>query len=231
MQNRRSLFAPEIVPVLRIEPSGMFEEGTPIPDDPKSLQRLFRKATSGTPLAKLEFIPGSELLLPISSLMPFLDTVAQICSHEVTSIGGAELAGGYAFLEGGNYLFGVEDDSTLYDTFKWDEAPEHLRKYGEAKIHHACDHAIHARRERDMVVLQHERSQAEYMMPFKLFEDAIQKASRQLQEFAVAFTPIYAEYLAMDNAYEAAFENFKNRSQWFARAEAHGRLELGYELT
>jgi hypothetical protein len=220
MQNRKSLLAPEIVPVLKIEPPGMFEEGVPIPEDPKSLQRLFRKATNGTPLANIEFIPGSELLLPISSVMPFLDTVAQICSHEVTSMGGAELAGGYAFLENGVYVFGVEDDSTLYDTLQWDDAPELLRKYGEARIYHACDHFIQARKEGETAILRHERPKAEYVMNFRLFIAEIQRASSQLQEFAVAFTPIYAEYLAMENAYEAAYENFKNRPHWFAHLEA-----------
>jgi len=69
--------------------------------------------------------------------------------------------------------------------------------------------------------------------PSGMFEEGvpIPDDPKSLQEFAVAFTPIFAAYLAMDNAYEATFENFKNRPHWFARAEAHGRLELGDELT
>jgi len=222
MQNRRSLLNLVIVPALRIEPAGMFEEGEPIPDEAKSLQRLFRKATRGTPFANVEFILGSELLLPIASLMSFLHTVAQICSHEVTTIGGAELAGGYAFPENGVYVFGVEDDSTLYDTSQWDDAPELLRKYGEARIRHACDHFILARQEGETVSLRQEKSGDEYLMNFKRFNEAIQKASSQLQEFAVAFTPIYAQYLAIENANDAAFENFRNRPHWFAHLKKHG---------
>lgn len=218
----RSLVSTTIVPALRIEPAGMFEEGAPIPDDAKSLQRLFRKATSGTPFDNVEFIPGSELLLPIAGLMPFLHTVAQVCSHEVTTMGGAELAGGYAFLENGVYVFGVEDDSTLYDTAQWDDTPELLRKYGEARIRHACDHFILARKEGEMVVLRHERSGGEYLMNFKRFDDAIQKAGSQLQAFAVAFTPIYAQHLAIENAYDAALENFRNRPHWFAHLKKPG---------
>jgi len=218
----RSFISTTIVPALRIEPAGTFEDGEPVPDDAKSLQRLFRKATSGTPLTNVEFILGSELLLPIASLMPFLHTVAQICSHEVTTMGGAELAGGYAFLENGVYVFGVEDDSTLYDTLQWDDAPELLRKYGEAGIRHACDHFILARKEGEVVILRHERSGGEYLMNFKRFTDAIQKAGSQLQEFAVAFTPIYARHLAIENAYDAALENFKNRPHWFAHLKKPG---------
>jgi hypothetical protein len=135
-------------------------------------------------------------------------------------MGGAERAGGYAFLENGVYVFGVEDDSTLYDTLQWDEAPELLRKHGEARIYHACDHFIQARKEGEIVILRHERSGNEYLMNYQLFNNEIRKASNQLQEFAVAFTPIYAKYLAIKNAYDAAYENFKNRPHWFAQQEA-----------
>jgi hypothetical protein len=178
---------------------------------------------SETPIYNLDFIPGSELLLPITDLMPYLDVVAEMISHDVTNMGDAELAGGYAFLEKDYYLFGVEDDSTLYDTAKWDEAPNLLRRDRVATIYHACDHFIHLRLINELVELRHERSGSEYAMRFTLFCDLIQKASNQLRDFAVNFTSIYAKYLSINNpslkdAYSAAFENFSNRPQWFSQS-------------
>ena len=154
--------------------------------------------------------------------MPYLDTVAQMMSYDVIAVGEAELEGGYAFIEDGFYLFGVEGGSTLYDTLQWDEAPRLLIKDGNATIHHACDHFIHARLVGESVLLKYERSKAEYELKLELFNNEIKKANNQLREFAVRFTPVYAKYLSvnnpsLENAYLAAmYSNFSNRPNWFA---------------
>ena len=70
-------------------------------------------------LEHVQFIAGSYLLLATRDLNGIADDVANLRSVGVSNIGEAELAGGYAFLNEGIYVFGVEDYSTLYDTVRW----------------------------------------------------------------------------------------------------------------
>jgi hypothetical protein len=221
-----------IEPVLRIEPPGMFDDNSPVPEDPAVVQALFRKAVKGSPLAQVRFIPGSDILFATRDALTFVEDVARILSVGVSTIGEAELLGGYAFLNEGVYRFGVEDDSTLYDTAQWDEAPEQLVKDGKARIRHACDHFIAAQLEKDTLVLTHERSARQYLTSFAGFRDQIAHASQKLERFAVAFAPRYAkhlsQYLAPERARAAAYSNFKNRPSWIAAADSlEGETERG----
>jgi hypothetical protein len=213
-----------IEPALRIEPPGLFDDNSPVPEDPVVVQTLFRNAVKGSPLAQVRFIPGSDILLATRDVLPFVEDVARILSVGVSNIGEAELLGGYAFLNEEVYRFGVEDDSTLYDTVQWDEAPDQLVKAGKARIRHACDHFIAAQLERDMLVLTHERSANQYLTSFAAFRAQIAHASDELKRFAVAFAPLYArhlsQYLPPEKARAAAYSNFKNRPSWIAAADS-----------
>ncbi len=217
MKDPKFLEKPSVVPVLRFEPPGMFPPGRPLPQDPRELQALFRKAVEGNPLSGVEFVPGSELLIALSSLTQCLDAVAEVCGSGVTTFGGAELLGGYAYLDDGYYLFGVEDDSALSDTRNWEMALEQLEKTKKATIYHACDNFFSARLDGKRIVLTHERSGSQYAVEYRTFQKEVRRASDELREFARKFTPIFARHLSMDRAYEAAYENFKNRPHWFPR--------------
>src|SRR5262245_47725500 len=96
-----------IEPALRIEPPGMFDDDKPVPADPELVQALFRQAVRESRLAEVPFIPGSDILLPIRDLLPAADDVARMLSVGVSTIGEAELLGGYAFLSEHLYQFGV----------------------------------------------------------------------------------------------------------------------------
>lgn len=219
MNEPKFLMHPSIVPVMMLEPPGMFDKTSRVPSEPEALQRLFRQATKGTGLSDIAFVPGSELLLPVVHLLPHLDEVALICSHEVATIGDAELAGGYAFLDSGFYVFGVEDDSTLYNTAHWDTVPQELSEQGHAVIYHACDQFMDVRLESDFVLLAHSRTKREYRIAFEEFKTLLFQASRQLCEFARKFAPVYerqlAEHLPPAKAREAAYDNFRGWPQWF----------------
>ncbi len=215
---------PDIVPTMRIELPGMYEPGRAVPGDPEEVRKLFRAAARGGPLAQVAFLPGSELLLPIQMLLPHVEYVAEVCSRGVDDIGSAELAGGYAFLNRGEYVFGVEDDSTLSDTADWDKAARTIAAGGRARVRHACDQVISISQAGNRVVLLHERTAKAYAMDGQRFQRLIVGASRLLREFAQRFLPLYERSLARtmtaDRAHLAAYDNFRNRSDWFSSIDA-----------
>jgi hypothetical protein len=203
-----------------LEP-GMLAENAPWPANQLEAQARFRRAVAGTRLAKLLFVPESELLLRARDLVPMVNDLARIRAADVSTIGEAELAGGYAFLDGAEsqYVFGVEDDSTLLGTAQWDASIAELMTNGKARVRHACDHFILAEREKDMVVLTHERSGRQYRADFARFKNCIGQASDELHRFALAFVPAYerelARRLAPDHARRAAVDSFRDRPGWF----------------
>jgi hypothetical protein len=215
---------PRIVPAIILELPGMYEQGRPVPDDPREVQELFRAAAHGSPLAGVPFIPHSDLLLPIPLLLPHVGYLAEVCSRGVDDVGSAELAGGYAFLNSGEYLFGVEDDSTLHDTARWEEAARTVAEGGRARVRHACDQFISIVPADDRIVLVHERTAQTYSLGVEAFQAGIAEASQQLREFAHRFVPLYERSLARtmppDRAHLAAYDNFSNRSGWFSSIDA-----------
>jgi hypothetical protein len=226
MSRITSLTNLRIEPALRIEPSGMFDDNSTVPEDITTVQALFRRAVKGSRLEQVRFIPGSDILIATREALPLVEELARILSFNVSTMGEAELLGGYAFLNEDVYTFGVEDDSSLFDTAQWDEVPEHLVKEGKATIRHACDQFIAAQLEKDTVILTHERSAKQYLANFAAFRAQIVHASNELRAFAISFAPAYARhlsgYLPPDIASAAAYSNFKNRPGWFAAANSLG---------
>jgi hypothetical protein len=209
-----------IEPVFRMEPPGMFDDEAPYPSDRQEVQDRFRRSVAGTALARVPFVPGSEILLRTRDLESVVDDLARIRSSDVGNVAEAELAGGYAFLEGESYVFGVEDSSTLLDTAAWDDAPAALTKTGKARVRHSCDHFIAMKLEKDTIVLTDEQRAKQYLASFDRFTAGIQSASAALRVFAEAFVPEYERHLARrlppDKARMAAFDAFSNRSDWIA---------------
>jgi hypothetical protein len=216
-----------IEPVLVLEAPGMFDDGAPYPADRSEVQARFRRAVAGTGLAKVPFVPGSDLLLRARDLVSVVGDLARLRATDVSTIGEAELAGGYAFtnLAGDGtepeYVFGVEDDSTLLDTASWSGAVDELVAKGKTRVRHACDHFIAGKLEDEMLVLTHERSTRQYLMKFDRFKDCIARADEELRTFAVAFVPEYERELARslppDKAHLAALDSFSNRPGWFGQ--------------
>lgn len=209
-----------IEPVLMLEPPGMFDDNSPYPKGRKVVQDLFRRSVAGTALANLRFVEGSDLLLSTRDLLPLVDSLAKVRSQGVSSIGDAELAGGYAFMNGADYAFGVEDDSTLFDTVRWDESVNELLKDGSTRVRHACDQFVEAKLVKETVALTHERSKRQYLVSFERFQTCIASASDELHKFAIAFVPAYEKELTLNmppaQAHRAAYDSFKNRPHWFA---------------
>jgi hypothetical protein len=125
------------------------------------------------------------------------------------------LGGGYAFIENGVYVFGVEESSTISDAIEWELSVEQLTQKMRAEIRHACNYPFEAWLKNEQVVLRNKRDDVQYILPFKDYRSEIRKATEQLKAFALAFVPIYAAKLNVPDPYEAARWNFRQHQDWF----------------
>jgi hypothetical protein len=205
----------KIIPVLRMEPLYMFDGVDKGPETREGIQNLFREVVSPKPIASINFLPGTDLLVPVSSFMCHLEDLADIFSYDIHAPTDTELSGGYAFVENGVYVFGVEDESTILDTIEWELSIEQLIKSGRTLIRYSWDNPFDAWLENEQVLLWNKRKNLQYAVPFKDYQLEIRKATEELKKFAHAFVPIYASKLNVPDPYEAAIWNFSNRRYWF----------------
>ncbi len=211
----RQLYNAAIVPVLKLEPVYMFDDVDKGPETREGLQALFREIASHQKIASVNFLPGTDLLVPVRSLFDHLDDLAEIFSYDVHTPVDTELGGGYAFIENGVYLFGVEDGATISDAIEWELSIEQLNRNKHAVIRHSCNYPFEACIKDEQVVLWNKRDAVQYAMPFKDYRSEIRKAIEELKAFALAFVPIYAAKLNIPDPYEAAMWNFNKHHHWF----------------
>jgi len=204
-----------VLPVLRVEPLYMFDDVDKGPRTREGIQNLFRQVVSPQKVASVNFLPETDLLVPIHSLLDHLDDLAEIFSYDVHAPTETELSGGYAFVENDVYVFGVEDGATISDTIEWELSIEQLSKNQHVEIRHSCNYPFEAWRRDEQVVLWNKRDAVQYAMPFKDYRAEIRKATQALKEFAKAFVPIYAAKLNVPDPYEAAMWNFSKHRPWF----------------
>jgi len=214
-QNRRQLKNFEITPVVELQPSYMFDGVDQGPTTREEIQALFRSVVRPQKIASIDFLPGTDLLVPVCSLANHLEDLAEIFSYEVHAPSETEISGGFAFIENGLYVFGVEADSTFWDTKAWEQSIEPLMQNRHALIRHSWDHPFEAWLENDHVVFWDNRRDIQYTASFKAYRSEIKKAAEQLKEFALAFVPIYASKLNVPDPYEAALWNFRQHQEWF----------------
>jgi hypothetical protein len=211
----RQLKSATALPVLKLEPLYMFDGVDKGPPTREGIQNLFRQVVSHQKIASVNFLPGTDLLVPVCSLLEYLDDLAEIFSYDVRVPADTELSGGYAFVENGIYVFGAEGGATISDTIEWELSIEQLSKNQHAEIRHSCNYPFEAWLENEQVVLWEKRKNIKYAMPFKDYRIEIRKATEELRKFALAFVPIYAAKLNVPDPYEAAMWNFSKHREWF----------------
>jgi hypothetical protein len=205
-----------VMPVVKLEPLYMFDGVDKGPRTREEIQNLFREVVRPKGIASVKFLPGTELLVPVSSLMGYLDDLAEIFSYDVQVPVDTDVSGGYAFVEDGVYVFGVEDGATIADTIEWENSIEKLVENRRTQIRHSCNYPFEAWLENERVVLWNKRKDFQYSMLFQDYRSEVRKATEELKEFALAFVPIYALKLNVPDPYEAAMWNFSRHQEWFA---------------
>ncbi|MCI0695338.1 hypothetical protein L0337_25430 [candidate division KSB1 bacterium] len=213
--NLKQIKAVKVIPVIELQPLYMFDGVDKWPPTREELQALCREMLRPKKIASVNFLPGADLLVPVGSLFDHLDDLAEIFSYDVHAPTETELSGGYAFVENGVYVFGVEESSTISDAIEWELSVEQLTQNMRAEIRHACNYPFEAWLKNDQVVLWNKRDDVQYAVPFKDYRTEIRKATQQLKEFALAFVPIYAAKLNVPDPYEAAMWNFSKHRDWF----------------
>jgi hypothetical protein len=193
----------------------MFDGVEKGPQTREGIQNLFRQVVSHQKIGSVNFLPGTDLLVPVRSLFDHLDDLAEIFSYDVHTPVDTELGGGYAFIENGVYVFGVEESSTISDAIEWELSIEQLTQNMRAEIRHACNYPFEAWLRNDQVVLMNKRDDVQYILPFKEYRSEIRKATEQLKAFAQDFVPVYAAKLNVPDPYEAAMWNFRQHREWF----------------
>ncbi|GEM_PF-5891863 len=204
-----------VIPVIELQPSYMFDSVDQGPTTREGLQALCREVLRPKRIAAVNFLPGTDLLVPVASLRNHLEDLAEIFSYDIHAPSETELSGGYAFVENGVYVFGVEESSTIFDTLEWERSVEQLAKNLHAEIKHACNYPFDLCLQDNQVILRNKRNDVKYAVPFKEYRSEIRKATEQLKEFALAFVPVYASNLNVPDPYEAARWNFRHHQEWF----------------
>jgi hypothetical protein len=213
--NLRQIQRVNVIPVIELQPLYMFDGVDQGPPTREGLQALCREVLRPKKIASINFLSGTDLLVPVASLLDHLEDLAEIFSYDVHAPAETELSGGYAFVENGVYVFGVEESSTIYDTIEWEQSIEQLAKNLHAEIRHACNYPFDVWLQDNQVILCNKRNDVKYAVPLREYRSEIRKAAEQLKEFALAFVPIYASKLNVPDPYEAAMWNFRRHQEWF----------------
>lgn len=205
-----------VTPALNLEPQGMFRgadiQSLGVPE----IRDLFRRAAPGG-LAQVPFIDGSEKLIAVPDLMPHLRDVVRVVTRDGMKSSNIDFFGGYAFLESGRYVFGVEEDSTLEDAVQWEVSIPTIDAHGAATIAHSYDRSIDAElnKSNGVLTLRHSRTGNIYQLEYPAYVQEVRRANELLRRFAIAIVPEIENQISVGDRKKQALESFKAHPEWF----------------